>query len=62
MESRQVVGMVLILVGVLDAAASTWVPLRIPDERQRTVVRYALLGSGAVAVILGGMFLAGVVG
>ena len=60
MESHQLVGLILILVGVLDGIMSTTVPKRIPDERQRQVVRYALLGSGAVAVVLGALFFAGV--
>ncbi|MCE9634782.1 MAG: hypothetical protein K8T90_03665 [Planctomycetes bacterium] len=62
MQSHQIVGMVLIVAGVLDAAAAMWVPSRIPDEGQRAIVRLALLSSGVVVVALGGLFFAGVIG
>ena len=62
MQSHQVTGLVLILAGVLDAAAAMWIPSRIPDEQQRTVVRLALLSSAVVVIALGGAFLAGLIG
>jgi hypothetical protein len=62
MQSHQVIGTVLIVAGLIDAATSLWLPTRIPDERQRATVRVVLLASGLVVIALGGMFLAGIVG
>lgn len=62
MESSKLIGTILIAVGVLDAASAMWVPQRIPDERQRAIVRLALLSSGIVVIALGGLFLSGIAG
>lgn len=60
MPTHQFLGIVLIVAGVLDAAAAMWIPSRIPDERQRAIVRVALLSSGVIVVALGGLFFSGV--
>lgn len=62
MQQNSLIGAVLVVVGLLDAATALWLPQRIQDERQRTVLRIAFLASGALIVTLGGLFLAGVMG
>jgi uncharacterized membrane protein HdeD (DUF308 family) len=62
MQTYQLVGTALIVAGLFDIASALWIPSRIADERQRTIVRLALISSGAVIIALGGMFLAGLVG
>jgi hypothetical protein len=62
MQTHQLIGTVLICAGLLDAATSLWIPNRIPDLRQRMVVRLALLSSGVVVTALGALFLSGLLG
>jgi hypothetical protein len=62
MSNHQMVGIVLIVTGVLDALVSIWLPNRLPEGSQRTVVRLALLSSGIVVAALGGLFFAGMIG
>lgn len=60
MQSHEIVGLVLVIAGVLDGASAFWVPSRIRDERQRAMVKVALLSSGFVVASLGGLIWSGV--
>lgn len=62
MPNHQVIGLVLIATGVIDALLSLWMPNRLPDERQRAIVRLALVCSGVVVAALGALFFVGAVG
>ena len=62
MQAHQTIGAALIAAGVLDAGIAVWLPSRVPDERQRGLVRTGLLVGAAVMVVLGGLFLSGMIG
>ncbi|MFN7976473.1 MAG: hypothetical protein U0166_29750 [Acidobacteriota bacterium] len=63
MPQNQLVGMILIGVGVLDPILGFFVVApRVPDPAKKKVVVGALLTSGALMVALGGAFLAGAFG
>lgn len=56
----QVIGLVVVALGIVDASMSMWIPNRVADERQRTVLRYALISSGVMMVMVGALLFTGV--
>lgn len=60
---RLTIGAVLVGFGILDPLVGVLlVAPRIPDEAKRRVVTLALVASGAVTLVLGVLFLTGVLG
>lgn len=61
METNQLVGLILIVVGALDPLIGMFlIAPRIPDENRRRMVTISLVASGAVMTGLGVAFLLGV--
>lgn len=60
---RLAIGAILVGFGILDPLVGLLVVApRIPDEAKRRVVTLALVASGAVTLVLGVLFLIGVLG
>ena len=63
MSQAHLLGGVLLLVGVLDVAVATLViGPRIPDAARRRIVVGAVTAGGGLFVVLGVLFLAGILG
>lgn len=62
METSEIIGLVLIAAGLLDAVMARFVVgPRIEDQRQRSMVVASLILSGVMMVLVGGAILGGVV-
>ncbi len=62
METSQIIGVVLIVAGLLDAAMGRFVVgPRVQDPAQRPMIVGSLVLSGVMMVLLGGALLGGVI-
>jgi hypothetical protein len=62
MQTNQIIGLVLILVGISDPLIGIFlVAPRAPEERRKLIVG-AMIGGGITLIALGFLFLAGVLG
>jgi hypothetical protein len=57
MTTNQLLGVILIATGFLDAVLGVAIPRRLPDPTQRRVMTVTMIGASVALIVLGLVFL-----